>query len=90
MTDFDTYSQRLRAARRAAGLTQAAVAAEAGEIASSFVSALERGAVERIVAVLDATLAQRAEAGDPVAQAARMHVPNVRSRSQRSAELAAH
>jgi transcriptional regulator with XRE-family HTH domain len=89
MPEFDTYSQRLRSARVAAGLTQSAVAKEAGEIAGTFVSAVERGAVERVVAVLDAALARRAQAGDQIALAARAQLPNVRSRSQREAGLAA-
>jgi transcriptional regulator with XRE-family HTH domain len=90
MHSFDTYSQRLRSARLAANVTQAQLADAAGGVASTFVSAVENGAVERLVAVLDARLAERAQAGDPVAQAARERLPNTWAKSDLRARLDAH
>jgi len=84
----NTYGKRIKAARVAAGMSQAALAADAGGMAAPLLSAIERGAVSRIVAVLDDALAQRA--GDPVAQAARGQLPNARSRTEHAEGLAAH
>lgn len=89
--DFNTYSGRLRSARLAAGLSQAELAAAAGEgIHAPFISVLEGEAVERIVTVLAEALRARADAGDTIALAAWQQLPNVRSRSELAAELAAH
>lgn len=89
---FDTYSDRLRSARLAANLSQPALAelAQIGGLDAPFISRIEHGALEAVVTALDAALAARAAAGDPVAAAARAHLPNVRSKSELKAQLDAH
>jgi transcriptional regulator with XRE-family HTH domain len=89
---FDTFSDRLKSARTATGLSQGELAARAGIYGrgASYVSQIEHAAVERLVAVLAEVLRERADAGDTVALAAWQQLPNVKSRSELKAELAVH
>jgi transcriptional regulator with XRE-family HTH domain len=89
---FDSYSDRLKSARTAAGLSQGDLAglAQIGGLDAPFISRIEHGALEAIVTALDTVLRERADQGDTVALAAWQQLPNVKSRSELAAELAAH
>jgi transcriptional regulator with XRE-family HTH domain len=89
---FDTFSDRLKSARTAAGLSQGELAKRAGIYGNgaSFVSRVEHAAIEAMVTVLAEVLRERADAGDTVAEAAWQQLPTVRSRSELKAELDAH